>query len=115
VGGGRVRAGLAAFVLVSVLAALWLVVAPQEPPLVLDASMDPDSVFEAVVVPVYRAQCEGCHFRGGEMYSTMPFDEPQVTLEWRGEIVTQLDEKGGRTVEAWADWASGLREEAEGP
>jgi hypothetical protein len=63
--------------------------------------MPPDSAFTAVVVPVLRDQCQGCHFPGQPMYGELPFDDSQMVLELGDGVAVLLEGQGRERVMEW--------------
>jgi hypothetical protein len=47
-------------------------------------SAPPTDVFASQVRPILEAHCQPCHFEGGKMYASMPFDRPE-TIRMLGE------------------------------
>lgn len=41
-------------------------------------------LFASQVRPILEARCQPCHFEGGKMYASMPFDRPE-TIRMLGE------------------------------
>lgn len=37
--------------------------------------------FAAEIIPILKSNCTPCHFHGGKMYSSMPFDSPKTILD----------------------------------
>jgi hypothetical protein len=48
------------------------------------ASARPNDIFAFQVRPILEAHCQPCHFEGGKMYASMPFDRPE-TIRMLGE------------------------------
>ena len=72
-----------------------------EAPPQFTADANADSVFSAVIIPSLETECQGCHFRGGEMYSSMPFDDSRVILGRFDEIAVRLEKQPAAQLRAW--------------
>jgi len=51
------------------------------------------------VRPIFEQRCQPCHFAGGKMHATLPFDQPQ-TLVKLGEkkLFTRIKDEKERAV-----------------
>ena len=58
---------------------------------------DPDSLFFVWVEPELRTACGMCHFSGGEMYPTFPFDDPRMVGDRLEEVMGRLEKDQDRT------------------
>jgi len=63
--------------------------------------MSPDSAFVAVIEPVLRDQCAGCHFPGGSMYKDLPFDDRETVAGLGDAVMVQLDGVGQERMRQW--------------
>lgn len=78
-----------------------------DPPEPIPMAANPDSLFHHRIVPFFKTACEGCHFRGGDMYATMPFDDPRVLLGRRDEIAARMDNDAQRAeFRLWTEWVA---------
>jgi hypothetical protein len=50
--------------------------------------------FETQLKPIFTARCQPCHFSGGKVYATMPFDRPETIKRLGTKLFTRIkDEK----------------------
>jgi hypothetical protein len=63
--------------------------------------MDSHRAFQAVVLPVLRDQCQGCHFKGGAMYRDLPFDDEALVALRGDELLLQLKGQGRERMAQW--------------
>ena len=55
-------------------------------------STKPD--FHKEIEPIFRSQCQPCHFQGGKVYDKMPFDRPETINRLGTKLFTRIkDEK----------------------
>jgi len=87
-----------------VILALWLAACGHDPPPRFTGSLDPDSLFQAVVEPLLAAECESCHLAGGELYATLPFDSRAAVEARADEIALRMDGDSREVLEAWIRW-----------
>jgi hypothetical protein len=60
--------------------------APAAPPVATDSR----AVFDDTIKPILVSSCMPCHFPGGKMYATMPFDDPQVVSSHSEGILRRI-------------------------
>jgi len=46
--------------------------------------------FENDVLPIFKTNCNPCHFPGGKMYDRMPFDKPATILSHSDGILKRI-------------------------
>jgi hypothetical protein len=46
--------------------------------------------FTAEVQPILAARCNPCHFEGGKMYATMPFDDAKTIIAHKAGILNRI-------------------------
>ena len=66
-------------------------------------AMGVDSSFVTVIIPILKDQCEDCHFPGGPLYKTMPFDDLSLVTELEDALLTRLSGGGRDRVAEWLD------------
>jgi hypothetical protein len=72
-------------------------VAPAAPPPAQSATAGPVD-FNLMVRPILEANCSPCHFEGGKMYESLPFDQAE-TIRTLGEaLFTRIRDEGERAV-----------------
>ena len=50
--------------------------------------------FNTQLKPIFEARCQPCHFNGGKVYATMPFDRPETIKRLGTKLFTRIkDEK----------------------
>jgi hypothetical protein len=55
--------------------------------------------FATQIRPILVAHCQPCHFAGGKMYQSLPFDRAGTVLKLREKLFTRLkDERERRTI-----------------
>jgi hypothetical protein len=59
------------------------------------SSSTPSKVdFDTQLKPIFAARCQPCHFSGGKVYATMPFDRPETIKRLGTKLFTRIkDEK----------------------
>lgn len=54
----------------------------------------PDTVnFAEHVLPILEKKCNPCHFTGGKMYASMPFDQDSTLLNHQQGILKRMNEE----------------------
>ena len=48
--------------------------------------------FATQVQPILAARCQPCHFPGGKMYASLPFDRAETVLTLREKLFTRIKE-----------------------
>jgi hypothetical protein len=51
---------------------------------------DSDAVFDDTVKPILVSSCIPCHFPGGKMYGSIPFDDPSVVASHAEGILRRI-------------------------
>jgi hypothetical protein len=74
--------------------------------------MTPDSAFTAVVVPILREQCQGCHFPGEPMYGELPFDDYRTVSDLGDGVAVLLDKRGRQRVMEWMQLVRAARRDS---
>ena len=68
----------------------------------IDARLQPGTSFDAPsridfpsqIKPILEARCQPCHFNGGKVYASMPFDRPETIKRLGTKLFTRIkDEK----------------------
>jgi hypothetical protein len=54
--------------------------------------------FATQVQPILAARCQPCHFPGGKMYASLPFDRAETVLTLREKLFTRIKEEGEQRV-----------------
>jgi hypothetical protein len=60
------------------------------------SSLEPSSRvdFTTQIKPILEGRCQPCHFRGGKVYASMPFDRPETIKRLGTKLFTRIkDEK----------------------
>jgi hypothetical protein len=79
------RAGAAYFPGMRIFAAaLFLLLAP--PGSTRAQSVD----FTKDVQPLLQSRCMPCHFQGGKMYASLPFDKPETIVKLGDKVFTRI-------------------------
>jgi len=75
----------------------WLYTCKQSPNPVSKADPEsPDTVsttkvdFAKDIQPIFLAHCAPCHFTGGKMYASMPFDKPKTIIDHQDGILRRI-------------------------
>jgi hypothetical protein len=76
--------------------------APDSPPAAPPVATDSRAVFDDTIKPILVSSCMPCHFPGGKMYSTMPFDDPKVVSSHSEGILRRIKAPEKREpLESW--------------
>ena len=68
---------------------------------VLAAAAAPDR-FVTEVRPILEARCQPCHFEGGKMYASMPFDRPETIRGLGEKMFSRIkDEREAKVLRAF--------------
>jgi len=55
--------------------------------------------FDSQLKPIFQARCQPCHFQGGKVYDSMPFDKPETITRLGEKLFTRIkDEKEQRLI-----------------
>jgi hypothetical protein len=55
--------------------------------------------FDTQIKPIFQARCQPCHFQGGKVYDSMPFDKPETITRLGEKRFTRIkDEKEQRLI-----------------
>jgi len=83
---------------------------PLPPPTMAPAASDASSsaaLFEASVKPILVSSCMPCHFPGGKMYASLPFDDPSVVASHSEGVLRRIkDPEKREALEGWLRGAS---------
>ena len=71
--------------------ALWLLLASRQAPSKAPA-------FAKTVQPILEAHCKPCHFSGGRMYDSLPFDRAQTVVKLNTKLFTRIKDENERAV-----------------
>ena len=69
--------------------AVWLameIAASQTPPPPPPKPVD----FQRHVQPIREKRCQPCHFEGGKMYASLPFDKPETIRKLGTKLFTRI-------------------------
>jgi hypothetical protein len=62
----------------------------------------PKSVsFSADIAPLLAAKCQPCHFKGGKVFDTLPFDQYRTVAKVASRLNTRLRDKDADLVARW--------------
>ena len=76
-----------------------LAAAPAGPAAVRETPLTRRVDFARQVQPILSARCQPCHFPGGKVYGSMPFDRAETVLRLREKLFTRIkDEDPRRTI-----------------
>ena len=68
----------------------------------LAPAADTDTVFHGTIKPIMASSCMPCHFPGGKMYASMPFDDPKTVASHSEGILRRIKAPEKREpLEAW--------------
>jgi hypothetical protein len=54
--------------------------------------------FAKQIQPILQARCQPCHFPGGKVYASMPFDRAETVLRLREKLFTRIKEEEQRKL-----------------
>lgn len=54
--------------------------------------------FNAQVRPILQTKCMPCHFEGGRMYLSLPFDRPETIRTLGERLFTRIKDEESRTL-----------------
>jgi hypothetical protein len=54
--------------------------------------------FDTQVKPIFESKCMPCHFNGGKMYSSLPFDKPATIRQLGTKVFTRIKEENDRQM-----------------
>jgi hypothetical protein len=58
--------------------------------------------FAKQIQPILQARCQPCHFPGGKVYASMPFDRAETVLRLREKLFTRIkDEEQRKLIRAF--------------
>lgn len=49
-----------------------------------------DGLFKTEVLPILEKRCMPCHFKGGKLYATLPFDAPAIPRNLGERLFTRI-------------------------
>lgn len=49
--------------------------------------------FPTQIKPIFEARCQPCHFNGGKVYDTMPFDRPETIKRLGTKLFTRIKDE----------------------
>jgi hypothetical protein len=70
--------------------AMKLIAAKSEPPRNVE--------FQRDVRPILEQRCQPCHFQGGKMYATLPFDRPETIRKLGPKLFTRIKKEREQAV-----------------
>jgi len=54
--------------------------------------------FDTQVKPIFQSKCMPCHFNGGQMYKSLPFDKPETIRKLGTRLFTRIKENDDRRL-----------------
>ena len=54
--------------------------------------------FDEQIKPILQSKCMPCHFQGGKMYESLPFDRPQTIRKLGTKLFTRINDENQRRV-----------------
>lgn len=54
--------------------------------------------FDSQVKPIFKSKCMPCHFSGGQMYDSLPFDKPETIRKLGTRLFTRIKEDEDRKL-----------------
>lgn len=54
--------------------------------------------FDTQLKPIFKSKCMPCHFNGGQMYDSLPFDKPETIRKLGTRLFTRIKEENDRRL-----------------
>ena len=54
--------------------------------------------FDSQLKPLFKSKCMPCHFEGGKMYQTLPFDRAETIRKLGDRLFTRIKEENDRKM-----------------
>ena len=54
--------------------------------------------FDTQLKPIFKSKCMPCHFSGGKMYDSLPFDRPETIRKLGTKLFTRIKEEDNRRL-----------------
>jgi hypothetical protein len=54
--------------------------------------------FDTQLKPIFQSKCMPCHFSGGQMYASLPFDKPATIRKLGTRLFTRIKEENDRRL-----------------
>ena len=54
--------------------------------------------FDTQIQPIFKSKCMPCHFSGGKMYDSLPFDKPETIRKLGTRLFTRINDKNDRQL-----------------
>ena|SRR5215213_4766392 len=54
--------------------------------------------FDTQLKPIFKSKCMPCHFNGGQMYDSLPFDKPETIRKLGHRLFTRIKEENDRRL-----------------
>jgi hypothetical protein len=54
--------------------------------------------FDTQLKPIFQSKCMPCHFSGGKMYDSLPFDKPATIRKLGTRLFTRIKEENDRKL-----------------
>jgi len=54
--------------------------------------------FDTQIKPILKSKCMPCHFSGGKMYDSLPFDKPETIRKLGTKLFTRIKEQDERRL-----------------
>jgi hypothetical protein len=64
----------------------------------VSAASAPRIDFESELKPIFKSKCMPCHFEGGKMYESLPFDRPETIRKLGDRLLTRIKEENDRRM-----------------
>ena len=58
----------------------------------------PQVEFDTQIKPILKSKCMPCHFEGGKMYESLPFDKPATIKKLGTRLFTRIKEENDRRL-----------------
>lgn len=54
--------------------------------------------FDRQIKPIFQSKCMPCHFSGGKMYESLPFDRPETIKKLGDKLFTRIKDEDHRRL-----------------
>ena len=59
--------------------------------------------FNETILPIMKSNCNPCHFPGGKMYESMPFDQPSTILSHPEGILKRMKGEDAEAIKRFIE------------
>ena len=59
--------------------------------------------FDKNVLPILKANCSPCHFKGGKLYEKLPFDQPSTIINHSEGILKRIKNEEAATIRQFVE------------